>query len=107
MLSRGLILLCLLPWLTACGGRQIVRQNPVEVQVPVLVALDAELLQQLPPPELPSGSVTNEQLTDWAESLRAWGADGWCRLAQVAALQPGARYRERTDAERCRAVDSR
>lgn len=101
MRSYGLMLLCLLPWLTACGGRQIVRPDPLEVQVPVTVALPADLLQQVPPPELPSGTVTNEQLTDWAESLRAWGADGWCRLARVAALQPGARYRERMDADRC------
>lgn len=105
MRSPGLMLLCLLPLLTACGGRQIVRPEPVEIRVPVTVAVPAEILQQVEAPALPDGTVTNEDMAQWAEELRAWGALGWCNLARVEALQPGVRKSDAVVAKRCGETD--
>lgn len=76
--------------LTACANKPIVKTETVEVERPVIVDVPAELTRQEPEPRLPDGELTNDDLADMIERLRAWGRLGWCRVEQVANLGPGA-----------------
>lgn len=85
---RGAALLCLTLSLTACAGKELVRTETVEVKVPVLVALDPALTTVEPEPDLPAGAVTNDDVGNLIDALRAWGRGLAGKLTQIADLQP-------------------
>lgn len=88
MQRRGAALLCLALSLTACAGKELVRTETVEVKVPVFVALDPALTAVDPEPDLPPGAVTNEDVGNLVDALRAWGRAAYGKLARIAELQP-------------------
>ena len=91
-------MLCLLLWLTASCAKPLVRTETVEVQVPVVVALDPALTTPAPEPALPRRACTdpangkatlcNGTLPDYVDALRAWGRGLEAQLAAILALQP-------------------
>lgn len=70
-LKRGHALACLLLLLTACASNPIIETRTVEVAVPIHVPLPAELLAPVAAQDLPAGEITNEDLADLIERLRA------------------------------------
>lgn len=56
--------------------------------MPVVVSVPDELVAQEPEPQLPAGVVTGEDLIDFAERLKAWGRQGWCRVERIGNLGP-------------------
>jgi hypothetical protein len=66
-----------------------VKPEAVEVRVPVYVRLPAELTAQVPEPLLKSGPVTNEDLADWADALKAALREANRKLRAIEGLQPG------------------
>jgi hypothetical protein len=94
MRNDGLKLLCLLLLLTGCSAtpkrcEPIVRTETVEVDVPVFVALPEALTAPVAEPDAPSGGVmTNEDLVDWLEALRAALREANSKLAAVRSKQP-------------------
>ena len=74
--------------LTSCAGKAIVRTETVTVEKPVIVGVPAELTRTAPEPVLPAGPVTNADLADHVDALRAWGRDMASRLAKIADLAP-------------------
>lgn len=74
--------------LTSCAGKAIVRTETVTVEKPVIVGVPAELTRTAPEPALPAGPVTNADLADHVDALRAWGRDMASRLAKIAGLAP-------------------
>jgi len=81
------VLLCLLLSLTACG-RAIVRTETVDVAKPVIVAPPPALTRVDPEPDLPPGPVSNDDVADLVDALRAWGRDMADRLRKIATLAP-------------------
>lgn len=77
--------------LTACASNAPVKPEPVEINVPVYVALPAELTAQVPEPMLPSGPVTNADLAEWADALKAALQTANRRLRMIEGLQPVAK----------------
>lgn len=65
------------------------KPEAVEVRVPVYVRLPAELTAQVPEPLLKSGPVTNEDLADWADALKAALREANRKLRAIEGLQPG------------------
>ena len=72
--------------LPACASKPVVRTETVEVKVPVITPVPAELTRVQPEPTLPAGEVTNEDLVELIGQLRAWGRDANARLRKIAEL---------------------
>lgn len=87
-LARGLLLASLTLSLTACAGKRAVKPEIVEVRVPVYVRLEPEMTAQVPEPLLKSGPVTNEDLADWGDALKAALKQANGKLRRIEALQP-------------------
>lgn len=88
MLLHGAALACLLGSSQGCATKPVVRTETVEVKVPVLVRVPAELTRVDAEPRLPAGEITNDALADFVEQLRAWGRGLAGKLRKVEALQP-------------------
>lgn len=86
-LHRGLAPAFLALSLTACAGKPT-KPEVVEVAVPVYVRLPSELTSPVTEPQLPVGAVTNADLADWADALRAALGEANARLRRIEALQP-------------------
>lgn len=86
-LLRGAALSSLALSLTACGTKPV-KPEAVEVRVPVYVKLPSELTAPVTEPRLPSGAVTNADLADWADALRAALSEANAKLRRIEALQP-------------------
>lgn len=86
-LARGLLLASLTLSLTACAGKAV-KPEAVEVRVPVYVRLEPEMTSQVPEPLLKSGPVTNEDLADWGDALKAALKQANGKLRRIEALQP-------------------
>lgn len=56
--------------------------------MPVIVSVPEQLVAQEDEPRLPAGEVTGEDLADFAERLKAWGRQGWCRVERIGNLGP-------------------
>lgn len=74
--------------LSSCGDKAIVRTETVTVERPVIVGVPAELTLTAAEPVLPVGAVTNADLADHVDALRAWGRDMASRLSKIAGLAP-------------------
>lgn len=72
--------------LIGCATKPIIRTETVEVKVPVITPVPAELTRVQPEPALPAGEVTNEDLVELIGQLRAWGRDANARLRKIAEL---------------------
>lgn len=73
------------------------RTETVEVQVPVLVALDPRLTATPPEPPAPPArcrdaagrtTVCHKDEADWIDALRAWGRGLYNQLVEIRELQP-------------------
>ena len=77
--------------LTGCSAttEPIIRTETVDVQVPVYVALPDALTAPVAEPVAPGVAMTNEDLVDWLEALRAALREANAKLAGVRSKQPG------------------
>jgi hypothetical protein len=89
-LPRGLLLACLTLSLAACASKPV-KPEAVEVRVPVYVRLPPEMTAQVPEPMLKDGPVTNEDLADWGDALKAALKTANGQLRKIEGLQPGAK----------------
>jgi len=94
MRNDGLKLLCLLLLLTGCSAtpkrcEPIVQTETVTVQTPVFVPLPEALTAPVAEPVAPGVAMTNEDLVDWLEALRAALREANAKLAGVRSKQPG------------------
>ncbi len=64
------------------------KPEAVEVRVPVYVRLLPEMTAQVPEPLLKSGPVTNEDLADWADALKAALKQANGQLLKIEQRQP-------------------
>jgi hypothetical protein len=84
---RGLVLACLLLSLTSCANKpQNVRTETVEVAVPVIVGVPDALTEVPAEPVLPAGELTNADVADHLDALRAWGRGLAGKLREIAGL---------------------
>lgn len=90
MLLRGAVLACLLASLASCANKPIVRTETVEVKVPVVVGVPATLTAVRPEPTLPAGEVTNDDMVQLIDALKAWGRGMVGQLREIAGLAPPA-----------------
>ncbi|MDQ8050708.1 hypothetical protein [Luteibacter sp.] len=89
LLLRGAALLSLPLLCVACKTCEpVVRTETVEVKVPVLVRLDPKLTARPAEPRLKAGPVTNDDLANLIDELRAWGRGLAGKLAKIEGLQP-------------------
>jgi hypothetical protein len=65
-----------------------VKPEAVEVRVPVYVRLPPEMTAQVPEPLLKDGPVTNEDLADWGDALKAALRTANGQLREIEARQP-------------------
>lgn len=56
--------------------------------MPVITPVPAELTRVPPEPKLPAGEVTNEDLAELIEQLRAWGRGMAGQLREISGLEP-------------------
>lgn len=78
-------------WLAGCGTCEpLTRTETVEVKVPVLVRLDPKLTERPAEPRLKAGPVTNDDLANLIDELRAWGRGLAGKLREIQKLQPKA-----------------
>lgn len=76
-------------WLAGCGTcKPLTRTETVEVKVPVLVRLDPKLTARPAEPRLKAGPVTNDDLANLIDELRAWGRGLAGKLEKIEGLQP-------------------
>lgn len=85
-LLLGGALACPIALLPACATKPIVRTETVEVKVPVIVPVPAELTRPAREPKLPDGEITNEDMAEFAEQLKAALRDANSRLRKIAEL---------------------
>lgn len=88
MLHRGAVLLFLAWSLTSCATKPAVRTETVTVERPVVVAVPAALTRVPAEPQLPAGEITNDDLADLIERLRAWGRGMAGQLREIGGLGP-------------------
>lgn len=84
---RGAASVFLLLSLTACAGTAV-RTETVTVEKPVIVAVPSELTRIPPPPVLPAGPLTNDDIIEDREAWRAWGLGLAEQLRKIAGLAP-------------------
>ena len=77
--------MCLLLPLTSCG-KAILRTETVDVEKPVIVPVPPTLTHVDPEPALPPGELTNDDLADMIDRLRAWGRGLAGKLRQIQSL---------------------
>lgn len=85
-LQRGAALAFLLLSLTSCASKPIVRTETVTVERPVIVGVPAELVRVPAEPALPPGNLTNDDLADMIDRLRAWGRGMAGQLRKIGGL---------------------
>ena len=90
-LLHGAVLLCLALSLSSCATDQAVRTETITVEKPVIVAVPAALTRVPPEPTLPAGEITNDDLADLIERLRAWGRGMAGQLRKIGGLAPAER----------------
>ena len=83
---RGLILPFLLLLLTACGGKTVATRVE-RVNVPAPQPVRAELVAQVPEPELPARP-SNRDLAEYVLDLQQWGRGAYKKLAEIAGAHP-------------------
>lgn len=86
-LLLGAALASLTPSLIGCATKPIIRTETVTVERPVITPVPAELTRVDPEPTLPAGDVTNEDLVDLIEQLKAWGRGMAGQLRAIADLE--------------------
>lgn len=87
-LRLGAACLFLVGSLTSCASKPIVRTETVEVERPVIVGVPAELTRTPPEPQLPVGAISNDDLADYVDALKAWGRGMVKQLQEIAGLAP-------------------
>lgn len=80
------MLACLLLLLTSCASKPAVRTETVTVERPVVVAVPAALTEPVPEPQLPAGELTNEDIVDHVDALRAALRQANRKLREIAGL---------------------
>ena len=85
VLRRGAASVCLTLLLASCAGTAV-RTETVVVEKPVIVSVPADLTRIPPEPTLPAGPLTNEDIVQHVDDLRAWGRSMAEQLRQVAGL---------------------
>ena len=88
---RGLVLAFPTLLLGACASSPAVKPEPFEIRVPVYVPVHKELTSAVPEPMLPANHVTNEDLADWADRLKAALREANRKLRAIEGLQPAER----------------
>ena len=81
----GLVLASLMLCLPACGSNPT-KVETVTVEKPVIVGVPDALTQQEPEPVLKPDPVTNEDVADYVERLKAWGRAAYKKLEKIAGL---------------------
>ena len=81
----GAVSACLLLSLAACASKPIVRTETVEVKVPTIVTVPAEMTRVPAEPTLPADA-TNGDLVEYADALRAWGRELAGKLRKIGGL---------------------
>lgn len=87
-LLSGAALSCLTASLLGCAGKPLVRTETVEVDRPVVVALDARLTAPVDDAPIPA-RLTNDGLAGVAEGEKCRRIMANCQLEKIEALQPG------------------
>lgn len=82
-------MLFLLGSLTSCASKPVVQTRTIEVKVPVVTPVPAALVDVPAEPKLAAGAVTNDDLANYVDALKAWGRGLAGKLRKIAALEPG------------------
>lgn len=85
-LRHGAALLFLILLSTGCASKPAVETRTIEVEVPVIVGVPAPLTDVPAEPVLPAGRVSNEDLANYVDGLRAWGRGLAGKLRKIAGL---------------------